>query len=188
MRRTSRWASTPITELATRNDSIPMSRKRWSAEVESVACRVENTRWPVSADCTAMRAVSTSRISPTRVLAEDRLETAGEGDVGLLVDLDLVDGRQHVLDRVLDRRDVALDVADLVQHRVERRRLAAARRSRTDDHAERRAHELRERLARLRRHAEIAQFEQRALAIEHPHDHLLAPDRRHRADAHVELA
>ena len=34
---------------------------------QSVACSDESTRWPVSADCTAMRAVSTSRISPTRM-------------------------------------------------------------------------------------------------------------------------
>ena len=32
-----------------------------------MACTDENTRWPVSADCTAMRAVSTSRTSPTRI-------------------------------------------------------------------------------------------------------------------------
>ena len=41
------------------------------------------------------------------VLAQDRLETVGERDAGLLVDLDLVDRREHVLDRVLDRHDVA---------------------------------------------------------------------------------
>ncbi len=49
------------------------------------------------------------------VLTEDRLEPAGEGDVGGLVDLDLVDGGQDVLDRILDRHHVAL-------RRVERRR------------------------------------------------------------------
>ena len=46
---------------------MPMSRKRCSAAVASVACNDDNTRWPVSADCTAIRAVSTSRISPTRM-------------------------------------------------------------------------------------------------------------------------
>ena len=67
MRRTRRWATTPTTDDATRNDSMPMSRKRCSAAIASVACSDESTRWPVSADCTAMRAVSTSRISPTRM-------------------------------------------------------------------------------------------------------------------------
>ena len=46
---------------------MPMSMKRWSAEVASVACSDETTKWPVSAACVAMRAVSTSRISPTRI-------------------------------------------------------------------------------------------------------------------------
>ena len=46
---------------------MPMSRKRCSADTESVACSDDSTRWPVRADCTAMRAVSTSRISPTRI-------------------------------------------------------------------------------------------------------------------------
>ena len=42
------------------------------------------------------------------VLAEDRPEPFGEGDAGGFVDLDLVDRGQHVLDRILDRHDVAL--------------------------------------------------------------------------------
>ena len=46
---------------------MPMSRKRCRAAAESVACRDDSTKWPVSADCTAIRAVSTSRISPTRI-------------------------------------------------------------------------------------------------------------------------
>ena len=46
---------------------MPMSRKRCRAAAESVACSDDRTRWPVSADCTAIRAVSTSRISPTRM-------------------------------------------------------------------------------------------------------------------------
>ena len=41
------------------------------------------------------------------VLAQDRLEAGGEGEAGLLVGLDLVDRREDVLDRVLDRHDVA---------------------------------------------------------------------------------
>ena len=40
------------------------------------------------------------------VLAEDRLQPGGEGQPGLVVGLDLVDGREDVLDGVLDRHDV----------------------------------------------------------------------------------
>ena len=46
---------------------MPMSRNRCSAALASVACSDDMTKWPVSAACTAMRAVSTSRISPTRI-------------------------------------------------------------------------------------------------------------------------
>ena len=61
------------------------------------------------------------------VRAEDRAQPGGEGEAGLAVDADLVDALEAVLDRVLDRDDVALDGVDLVQRRVERRRLARAR-------------------------------------------------------------
>ena len=67
MRRTRRWETTAVTDEAMRNDSMPMSSRRWSADTASVACSDESTKWPVSADCTAIRAVSTSRISPTRM-------------------------------------------------------------------------------------------------------------------------
>ena len=46
---------------------MPMSRKRCRAATESVACRDDSTKWPVSAAWVAMRAVSVSRISPTRI-------------------------------------------------------------------------------------------------------------------------
>ena len=46
---------------------MPMSSSRCSADTASVACSEDSTKWPVSADCTAIRAVSTSRISPTRM-------------------------------------------------------------------------------------------------------------------------
>jgi hypothetical protein len=50
-----------------RKASMPMSRKRCSAATLSVPCKDDSTKWPVSADWIAMRAVSASRISPTRI-------------------------------------------------------------------------------------------------------------------------
>ena len=127
---------------------MPMSRKRCSAAVASVACSDESTKWPVSADCTAMRAVSTSRISPTRITSGSwrriDLQAVGERDAGLLVDLDLVDRREDVLDRVFDRHDVALGLVDLGQRRVERGGLAAPGRAGADHHAVRRPDQPRE--------------------------------------------
>ena len=46
---------------------MPMSRNRCRALVASVAWIVERTKWPVRAAWIAIRAVSTSRISPTRM-------------------------------------------------------------------------------------------------------------------------
>ncbi len=43
-------ASIALTEEAMRKGSIPISRKRVIAPAESLVCRVEKTRWPVSAD------------------------------------------------------------------------------------------------------------------------------------------
>ena len=42
-----------------------MSRSRVIAPIASLVWTVESTRWPVNAACTAMSAVSRSRISPT---------------------------------------------------------------------------------------------------------------------------
>ena len=65
--RTSRWATTQNTEEATRNGSMPISVRRVTALGASLVCSVLSTRWPVSADSTAICAVSRSRISPTMI-------------------------------------------------------------------------------------------------------------------------
>jgi hypothetical protein len=46
-------------------------------------------------------------------LAQDRLQTGGEGQSGLIADLDLVDAREDVLDRVFDRHHVDVVAVDL---------------------------------------------------------------------------
>ena len=78
-----------------------------------------------------MRAVSTSRISPTRIASGSWRSTdrrpVGEREAGRLVDLDLVDRREDVLDGVLDRHDVDLVAVDRGERRVQRGGLARAR-------------------------------------------------------------
>ncbi len=44
-----------------------MSSSRLTVDGASFVCSVESTRWPVSADCTAICAVSRSRISPIMI-------------------------------------------------------------------------------------------------------------------------
>src|SRR5216684_717438 len=61
-----------------------------------------------------------------RVLAQNRPQAVGKTDVGQLVDLALVDVLKGVLDRVLDRHDVADLLIELVNRRVKGGRLAAA--------------------------------------------------------------
>ena len=132
-----------------------------------------------------------------RVLPQDGLETAGEGDPGLLVDLDLVDPGHGVLDRVLDGHDVALGAVQLAERAVERGGLAAAGRPGADDHAVRRLQH--SGVARGHRlgHAELRQPEQRAALVQQPEDDLFPADHRrtrdpdvHRAafDLHADLA
>ena len=63
--RISRCASTPRSAAAILYASTPMSTSRVTALAASLVCRVESTRWPVRDACTAICAVSASRISPT---------------------------------------------------------------------------------------------------------------------------
>ncbi len=46
-----------------------MSSRRFTVDGASLVWTVESTMWPVSADCIAMRTVSTSRISPTMMMS-----------------------------------------------------------------------------------------------------------------------
>ena len=111
------------------------------------------------------------------VLAQDRLEPGGERHARLLADLDLVDLREDVLDRVFDRHHVDVGAVDLRQRRVERGGLAAAGRTADDDHAVRRVDEPRVELFGVGRHAEVAEPVERTGAVEQPEHGLLAPDR-----------
>ena len=78
-----------------------------------LVCSVESTRWPVSADWIAMRAVSRSRISPIMMMSGSwrtmRAQRVGEVEPDLRLGLDLVDAFDLVFDRIFDGDD--LDVA-----------------------------------------------------------------------------
>ena len=63
--RMSRCAMMPRSAEASLYDSIPISTRRVTALGASLVCSVESTRWPVSEACTAICAVSLSRISPS---------------------------------------------------------------------------------------------------------------------------
>ncbi|MCY1229434.1 hypothetical protein D9M72_417980 [compost metagenome] len=67
--RTRRCASTPSITAVMRYEGTPSSIIRVMALGASLVCSVLNTRWPVSAACTAISAVARSRISPTMMMS-----------------------------------------------------------------------------------------------------------------------
>ncbi len=54
----------PFTVEVNKYSSKPISNKRVMPPAALLVCKVDNTKCPVKADCTAIRAVSKSRISP----------------------------------------------------------------------------------------------------------------------------
>ena len=121
------------------------------------------------------------------VLTKNCLEACGEREAGLFVRLDLVDAREHVLDRILHRCHVRAGRVDLQQRGVERRGLAGAGGACTDHHAERRVDHLRVVEVGLPREAELREADHRTALVEDSHDDLLAEDGRHAGNADVDL-
>ncbi len=171
---------------------MPMSISRTGALGASLVCSVEKTRCPVSEAWTAISAVSRSRISPIRTTSGScrRIARSPRAKVrpAFVVDLDLVDAAQVVLDRVLDGDDLALDVVDARERRVERGGLAAAGRAGDQHDAVRQVQDLLERGAVPRGHAELLEAEQRGAAVQQAQHHRLAVEHRDDRDAHVHLA
>ena len=121
-----------------------------------------------------------------RVRAQDGAQGHGEVQPRLDVDLHLVDSGQPVLDGVLDRDDVLGHVVDCVQRRVERGRLARARRPGDEDGAIGLAVGGLVALEGVGQEAQVGQVEQGRTLVEDPHDHLLAVDGREGGDTKVD--
>ena len=111
-----------------------MSMMRLIVCAAELVCSVPNVRWPVSAifsaDFDRLEVAHLADEHDVRVLAQRRAQRVREA-VGVAVHLALVDQavlvRVEVLDRILDREDVVVPLGvDLVEHRRQRRRLAAA--------------------------------------------------------------
>ena len=189
-RRARRWASTQSTAEAVRKGSMPISVRRESAPGASLVCRVQSTRWPVSADSIAIWAVSRSRISPIMTMSGSQrrmdLQRRGEGQARLGVDLHLVDAGEPVLDRVLDGDDVLLGLVEDVERGVERGGLAGARGAGDQDGPVRLGERLLEALERLVREAQVLEAQHHVGLVEEAHDDLLAVDGRQRRHAHVD--
>src|SRR5215468_3470983 len=113
------------------------------------------------------------------VVAQDAAQAPRERQPLLLVDLNLGDAAQLVLDRVLDREDLVLVVADFVQRGVQGRRLPRTRRPGDQHHPVRLADEAAERGQQIRFESDDFQFKVFELFV----DLLLVEDADHRVFA-----
>src|SRR5215208_1600778 len=103
------------------------------------------------------------------VRAQHRPQAASEGEPRLEVHLELVYPGQLVLDRVLDRDDVALGLVDLVERAVERRRLPRACRTGGEHRAVRAPKAGLEERCTLLGHPELVEPDQRGRLVEDAH-------------------
>ena len=122
-----------------------------------------------------------------RVLAQHRAQHGGKRKIDLLVHLNLVQSGDTVLNRILDGDDLARGRIELVQRRVQRRRLATARWPGDEHHAAHSVDDRAEALRHARRHAEFVEAKKPAFAIEQAHDDRLTVRGRHGRHAHVHV-
>ncbi|GBC76990.1 hypothetical protein HRbin08_00458 [bacterium HR08] len=125
-----------------------------------------------------------------RVMPQDRAQAPGEGEPFLLVDLDLRHAFQLILHRVLDGDDLLLPRSDLIDGRIERRRLARAGGSGDEDHPIRLADEMPEFSQRLgveseHIQAQVAEFLAELLLVEDADDGIFAVNGRYDRDAEI---
>ena len=110
MVRTSRWAITPSTVLATRNGSTPMSISRVNGAgrvvgVQRAEHQVAGER-RLDGDLGRFQVAHFADQDHVRVVPQDAPQGGGERQADLGVHLDLADARLLVLDRVFDRDDL----------------------------------------------------------------------------------
>jgi len=120
--------------------------------------------------------------------AQDAAQRARKRQTGARMNLDLEDARKPVLDRVLDRDHVDARTIDVVERRVQRRRLPRAGRTRDQERPERCVVEALDVHLHLKRETDVVEGGRRASLLQQPHDYTLAVDGRQDGDADVELA
>jgi len=138
-----------------------------------------------------MRALTVAHLADhddVGVRAHNRAQAGDEGDARALMDLNLLDARKAVLDRVLDRHDRLLGRADDDDAGIERRRLARARGAGREDRAMRTAQRTLDALAIAVVHAQIGERARRVARVEHAQDGRVADHERHGDDTDVDPA
>ena len=131
----------------------PLHRRRGGLRVEGGEDEVARHRG-AEGDLRRLLVTDLADEDDVGVGAEDRAQAVREREARAGVDLDLVEPGGAVLDRVLERDDRHLRPVQLLERRVERRRLARARRADDDDRAERLLDRMAQRLLAPRPHPE----------------------------------
>ena len=121
------------------------------------------------------------------ILTQERTQRRGEVQADRLVHLALVDAREVELDRILGGRDVGLDLVQLRERRVQRRRLAGTGRPRHQTHPVRAVDALLEDGQWFWIKAELGHVELEVRFVQQAHDDFLAKERGQHADAEVHL-
>ena len=111
-----------------------------------------------------------------RILAEDRPQRAGKGQLDLLVDLRLVHTGDLVFDRIFNRDDVRPLRAHRGQRRAQRRGLARPSRPDNQNHAVLVAEEESQLFERHARQTELFERRHTLPVVQHAQHHLLAED------------
>ena len=119
------------------------------------------------------------------ILAQDGAQTAREGHLDLRVDLRLADAVDVVLDRILDRHDVARVVVEVLEAGIQRGGLAGAGRAGDENDAVRLVEEVGDVRFGLRVHAERRQVQSSGLLVEDTQHDAFAVAGRDGRDAHV---
>ena len=167
-----------------------MSISRVTALGASLVWSVEKTRCPVSEALIAMRGGLQVADFPdhdhVRRLAQNRAQGAGKGQPDRFADLHLVDARQQIFDRVLDRDDLAVRPVDEMQAGVERGGLARAGGAGDQQDAVRQADEPLEGLLVVGEEAQLRQAQPQPFLVQDTHDDALAVVGRQAGHAQVD--
>src|ERR1019366_2668053 len=154
--------------------------------------RMQRGKYQVASECALdrnLRSLSVTNLTDQNdvgVVTQDVSQRLGKTEVDSGVNLDLHDAVEAVFDRIFDGHDVILASVQLLQSRIQRRRLTRSRRSR-DKHQPLIALDQRPHPTLVGRgKADVDKPAQPDLGVENADDHILAVHRGHHRAAHVD--
>ena len=192
-------AEPPVEALRLREDERAREHERLDPHVEEArhhaarVVRVQSREHQVTRQGRLHRDVRRLAVADladehdVRVLAQHRAQDAGERQALGDVDVALVHAGELVFHRVLGRHDVDVALVQVLQARVERRRLARAGRAGDEDDAVRLVDRELHRLVGVFVQSERGQPRGQVRLVEDAHHHLLAVHRRQDRHADVDL-